>query len=97
MLAIFEHSPNGAAALGQAAELTTGSRSELTVVTLAPQQDCQRCCGPSAEPFNAAVREDAERDLRVERELVGPAAGRIQGSARRVRSAGRGMDRRAEV
>ncbi len=45
-------------------------------MTLAPQQDCQRCCGPSAEPCNAAVREDAERDRRAARELAGAAADR---------------------
>ncbi|MGI8715855.1 MAG: hypothetical protein ACR2NR_22265 [Solirubrobacteraceae bacterium] len=76
VLVIFELNSNGAAALTQAAEVTSGSRSGLTVVTVAPQQPCTRCCGPSAEPFNAAVREDAERDLRAARELVGPAADR---------------------
>jgi len=76
VLVIFEHSLNGAAALAQAAEFTNVYPSEVTVVTLAPQQDCRRCCGPSAEPFNAAVRDDAERDLRAAQELAGPAAGR---------------------
>ncbi|MGI9185143.1 MAG: hypothetical protein ACR2GZ_09320 [Solirubrobacteraceae bacterium] len=76
MLVIFEHGSNGASALAQAAERTNSSQSGLTVVTLAPQQECTRCCGPSAEPFNAAVREDAERDLRAARELAGPVADR---------------------
>ncbi len=76
VLVIFEPSSNGAAALAHAAELTNASRAELTVVTVAPQQPCTRCCGPSAEPFNAAVREDAERDLRAARELAGPVADR---------------------
>ncbi len=76
VLVLFESSRNGVAALGQGAELTNAAQAELTVVTLAPQQECTRCCGPSAEPFNSAVREDAGRDLGAARELIGPAADR---------------------
>ncbi len=76
VLVLFEPTPNGVAALRRAAELTHAAQAELTVVTLAPQQECTRCCGPSAEPLNSAVRDDAERDLGAARELVGPAADR---------------------
>ncbi len=76
VLVIFENSSNGAAALAQAAEFTNTSRSALTVVTPAPQQECTRCCDPSAEPFDATVREDTQRDPRAARELAGPAADR---------------------
>lgn len=73
MLVLFEPGRNGAEALRQAAELMATGQTELTIVTLAPQE-CKRCCGPSSEPFNCAVREQGVLELREARKILGPTA-----------------------
>jgi len=75
ILVLFESTRNGVAALRAAAELIDAD-SHLTVVTLAPQSLPSRCCGPSVEVLNCAVRETAERELRAAREILGDAANR---------------------
>lgn len=69
VLVVFEPTSAGARALREAAELV----AQLTVVTLAPQE-CKRCCGPGAEPYNRALREDATGELHEARRLLGPDA-----------------------
>ncbi|MHB8533052.1 MAG: hypothetical protein ACYDC2_10065 [Solirubrobacteraceae bacterium] len=75
VLVLYERSQSATAALREAAELTSAS-GELAVVTLAPQADPTRCCGPGAGSYNCAVREEAQLDLREAREILGPAAER---------------------
>jgi hypothetical protein len=75
-LVLFERGRCGAVALRRAAELTAASDVELTVVTLAPQAAPNRCCGPGVQPFNCAVREEAELELREARDMLGPGADR---------------------
>jgi len=75
VLVLFESTPRGRAALRAALELLDGS-GRLTVLSLAPQSSPSRCCGPSAEPVNCAVRDASECDLREARDLLGSAAER---------------------
>jgi hypothetical protein len=75
-LVLFERGRGGALALRRAAELTAVSDVELTVMTLAPQAAPNRCCGPGVQPYNCAVREEAELELREARNMLGPAADR---------------------
>lgn len=72
---LFEPGRNGAKAVRQAAELMTRAQTDVTVVTLAPQE-CKRCCGPSSEPFNCAVRKEAVLELREAWKILGPMAER---------------------
>ena len=78
VLVLFESRPAGVAALREAAERNEAD-TDLTVVTLAPQSLPARCCarGPSVEVVNCVVREEAERDLREAREILGNAAARV--------------------
>lgn len=69
VLVVFEPTSRGARALREAAKLV----AQLTVVTLAPQE-CKRCCGPGAEPYNRVLREDAIGELREARRLLGSGA-----------------------
>ena len=70
---LFETGRRGAKALDQAAELASRSRSELTVVVLAPQAPPLRGCVPSAAAYNSAVIDAAEADLReAARQLDAP-------------------------
>ncbi len=77
VLVLFEASAGGAAALREAAALG-GADTKLTVVTVAPQSVQPRCCnrGPGVEVVNCVVRDEAERDLELAREILGEAAGR---------------------
>ncbi len=76
VLAVFEPGGAGEATLREAAELAEAG-SELSVVTLAPQERPSRCCGKGGTgPYNIAVREEAECELRQARDVLGAAAGR---------------------
>lgn len=73
---VFERSPAGTAALREAAELANAGR-ELSVVTLAPQARPARWGRAGGEgPYNVAVREEAQLELREAREILGSVAGR---------------------
>jgi len=74
--AVFERSKAGTAALREAAELANAG-SELWVVTLAPQARPARWGRAGGEgPYNVAVREEAELDLKQAREILGSVASR---------------------
>ncbi len=76
MLAVFEPGPAGEATLREAAELAEAG-CELSVVTLAPQERCSRCCGKGGTgPYNIAVREEAELELRQARGMLAATAAR---------------------
>ena len=76
VLAVFEPGQAGEATLREAAELAEAG-SDLWVVTLAPQASPSRCCGKGGTgPYNIAVREEAELELRQARELLGATARR---------------------
>jgi hypothetical protein len=75
VLVVYERCQSAREALREAAELTSAG-GELSVVTLAPQADAARCCGPGAGEYNCAVREEAGLELREAREILGPAADR---------------------
>jgi hypothetical protein len=73
---VFERSNAGTAALREAAELANAGR-ELSVVTLAPQARPTRWGRAGGEgPYNIAVREEAELDLREARDMLGSVASR---------------------
>jgi hypothetical protein len=60
----------------EAAELANAG-SELTVVTLAPQARPARWGRAGGEgPYNVAIRQEAELELREAREILGTVAGR---------------------
>jgi Universal stress protein family len=74
--AVFERSDAGRAALREAAELANAGR-ELTVVTLAPQARPPRWGRAGGEgPYNIAVRQEAELELKEAREILGSVAAR---------------------
>lgn len=76
VLAVFEPGHAGEATLREAAELAQAG-CELSVVTLAPQASPSRCCGKGGTgPYNIAVREEAEIELRHARDTLGATAGR---------------------
>jgi hypothetical protein len=76
VLAVFEPGHSGEATLREAAELAEGG-CEVSVVTLAPQARPSRCCGKGGTgPYNIAVREEAEIELRQARDILGAAARR---------------------
>jgi hypothetical protein len=76
VLVVYEPVRGGRAALREAAELTEAG-GWLSVVTLAPQARPLRCCkGGGAGPYNHAVRQAAETELREAREILGAAAAR---------------------
>jgi hypothetical protein len=75
VLVLYEPSARARTALREGAELTSAG-GELAVVTLAPQAQPNRCCGPGPGGYNCAVREEAELELREAREILGPAARR---------------------
>jgi hypothetical protein len=73
---VFERSDAGTAALREAAELANAGR-ELSVVTLAPQARPPvwgRAGGTG--PYNIAIREEAELELREARDILGSVASR---------------------
>jgi hypothetical protein len=74
--AVFERSDAGAAALREAAELANAGW-ELSVVTLAPQArppSWGRAGGTG--PYNIAIQQEAELELREAREVLGSVASR---------------------
>lgn len=74
VLAVFEPGRSGEATLREAAELAEAG-CELSVVTLAPQARRSRCCGKGGTgPYNIAVRDEAEIELREAREILGATA-----------------------
>lgn len=76
VLVVFEGGRGGAAALREAAELAAAG-AELAVVTLAPQATPFKCCGGGGPgPYNCAVRDEADAELRQARSLLGSLAGR---------------------
>jgi hypothetical protein len=76
VLAVFEPGQGGEATLREAAELAEAG-SELSVVTLAPQARPSLCCGKGGTgPYNIAVREEAEIELRQARHILGATAAR---------------------
>lgn len=75
---VFERGETGTAALREAAELANAG-SELSVVTLAPQARAPswgRAGGTG--PYNIAIREEAELELREAREILGSVASRAR-------------------
>jgi hypothetical protein len=73
---VFERSDAGSAALREAAELANAG-CDLSVVTLAPQAKSPlwgRAGGTG--PYNVAIREEAELELREAREMLGSVASR---------------------
>src|SRR5450432_58709 len=73
---VFEQSTAGEAALREGAELASAGRL-LAVVTLAPQARPARWGRAGGEgPYNVAVREEAEKDLKQAHELLGSVAER---------------------
>jgi hypothetical protein len=73
---VFERSNAGAAALREAAELANAGR-ELSVVTLAPQARPPRWGRAGGEgPYNIAVRQEAQLELREASDILGAVAGR---------------------
>jgi hypothetical protein len=73
---VFERSNAGTATLREAAELANAGR-ELSVVTLAPQARPARWGRAGGEgPYNIAVREEAELELREARDILGSVASR---------------------
>lgn len=75
VLVLYEPNAKGGRALRTGVEAAARTNAELTVVTLAPQVARSRGCLPSAEPYNLAVREEAELELRAARELVWASGG----------------------
>jgi hypothetical protein len=73
---VFEQSTAGEAALREGAELASAGRL-LAVVTLAPQARPAKWGRAGGEgPYNVAVREEAEKDLKQAHELLGSVAER---------------------
>ena len=76
VLVVFEPIRSGRSALREAAELTEAG-GWLSVVTLAPQARPLRCCkGGGVGPYNHAVRQAAETELREARDILGATAAR---------------------
>jgi len=74
VLAVFEPGHTGEATLREAAALAEAG-SELSVVTLAPQARSSVCCADGAAgPYNIAVREEAQSELRQARGVLGATA-----------------------
>jgi Universal stress protein family len=75
---VFERSRSGTAALREAAELAIAG-SDLSVVTLAPQARPARWGRAGGEaPYNVAVREEAQLELREARDILGSVASRAK-------------------
>ena len=80
ILVVFERGRGGEQALRRAAELHAEG-AELHIVTLAPQADPSRCCGPGPAPFNSAVREQARAELLEARAQLPAGAERVSFTA----------------
>ena len=76
VLVLYERCRTATAALREAAELA-GPDGAVAVVTLAPQARRAGCirCG-AVGPYNRAIREEAQLELREAREILGSAAER---------------------
>jgi hypothetical protein len=73
---VFERSNAGTAALREAAELANAGR-QVSVVTLAPQARPARWGRAGGEgPYNIAVRQEAELELREAHDILGSVASR---------------------
>jgi hypothetical protein len=73
---VFERGDTGTAALREAAELANAGH-ELSVLTLAPQARAPGCCRASGTgPYNIAIKEEAELELREARDILGSVASR---------------------
>jgi hypothetical protein len=73
---VFERTRTGTAALREAAELANAGL-ELTVVTLAPVARAPRWGRAGGEgPYNIAIRQEAELELKEAREILGSVAER---------------------
>jgi hypothetical protein len=70
VLVVYQRGRGGAAALTEGAGLLASSAAMLTVVTFAPQ-DIHPGCTVYADPYNAAVREQARIELEEARRLLG--------------------------
>ena len=76
VLVVFEEGRGGEAALREGAELAAAG-AELSVVTLAPQAKPFKCCGGGGPgPYNCAVRDQAQEELRQAQSLLGSLARR---------------------
>jgi hypothetical protein len=74
---VFEPGGTGGAALAHAAALAALPAYKLTVVAIAPQATGPRCCGPSPEAYNCAVRDDVAQDLHKATARLGSVAAEI--------------------
>jgi nucleotide-binding universal stress UspA family protein len=70
ILVLFEAGRAGVAAVEQARELAEREGATVTVVSHAPQAPRMRGCVPSANDYNAAVRDSVARDLARAEELL---------------------------
>jgi len=76
VLVVFSEGRAGEAALREGAELAA-SGAELAVVALAPRAKPMKCCkGGGAGPYNCAVSDAADDELRLARRLLGSLAPR---------------------
>jgi len=76
VLVVYREGRAGEAALREGAELAAAG-AELAVVTLAPQAEPLRCCrGGGAGPYNCAISDAADDELRQARALLGTLAPR---------------------
>jgi len=76
VLVVYCEGRGGEAALREGAALAAGG-AELTVVTLAPKAKSLRCCkGGGAGPWNCAIDDAADDDLRTAHTLLGTIAPR---------------------
>jgi Universal stress protein family len=74
VVVVFERGNAGNAALREAAERANAG-AELSVLTLAPQARAVRRAGGEG-PYNVAVRDEAQMELREARDLLGSVATR---------------------
>jgi hypothetical protein len=74
IVAVFERSDAGSAALREAAERANAG-AQLSVVTLAPQARAVRRAGGEG-PYNLAIRHEAQLELDEARDLLGSVATR---------------------
>jgi hypothetical protein len=78
ILVVFEPGRAGVAAVEAARELATQEDSSVIAVSLAPQAGALRGCGPSARPYNDAVRDEVAKELEQAEELLWPLGGRAE-------------------
>jgi hypothetical protein len=78
ILVVFEPGRAGVAAVAAARELATHEDSSVIAVSLAPQAGALRGCGPSARPYNEAVRDEVAKELEQAEEVLWPLGGRAE-------------------